>query len=256
VVGVTWRKRGELHRARAGAEVLLAAGAINSPHLLQVSGIGPAAHLATIGVEVVHDLPGVGEGLQDHFATRVAHRVTRPVTLNERARPWRLGWEIATWLVGGNGLLAFSPAHVGAFLRSRPGLEQPDLQFVFTPASYNEGGVTGGLESLPGMTCGVWQLRPESRGHVRAHSADPMEAPAIQPNYLATETDRRRQSTASAGHAGCSRPRRWLHFGGKRRCLAILARVRKRCSPIPALGARRCTTLSEPAGWARTRLRR
>ena len=196
VSGVTWRQGDKVREGRAGAEVLLAAGAVNSPHLLQVSGIGPAAHLRSIGVEVLHDLPGVGEGLQDHYATRVVNRVTRPVTLNERARPSRLWWEIAHWLVRGRGLLAFSPAHVGVFLRSRPGLDEPDLQFVFTPASYDDGNVTGGLEPLPGMTCGVWQMRPESRGYVRARSPDPDDSPAIQPNYLAAEEDRR---TAIAG---------------------------------------------------------
>jgi choline dehydrogenase len=86
-------------------------------------------------------------------------------------------------------LLAFSPAHVGAFLRSRPGLDHPDLQIVFAPASYEEGDVTGRLEPHPGMTCGVWQLRPESIGHVRARSADPDQAPAIQPNYLTAAED-------------------------------------------------------------------
>jgi choline dehydrogenase len=191
VAGVTWRRGGEVRRVRAEREVLLSAGAVNSPHLLQVSGIGPAGHLRSIGVEVVHDLPGVGEGFHDHYATRVADRVTRPITLNERARHSRLWWEIAHWLVRGRGLLAFSPAHVGVCLRSRPGLEEPDLQFVFTPASYDGGGVAGRLEVLPGMTCGVWQMRPESRGYVRARSPDPTEAPAIQPNYLAASTDRR-----------------------------------------------------------------
>lgn len=189
VVGVTFRQRGTVRSVRAGAEVLLSAGAIGSPHLLQVSGIGPAKHLRAIGVETVHDLPGVGEGLRDHYAMRVVRRVTRPVTLNERARLPRLWWEIGAWLVAGRGLLAFSPAHVGAFLRSRPELEEPDLQIVFTPASYGEGGVTGRLEPLPGMTCGVWQMRPESTGHVRARSPDPEEPPAIQPNYLTAAED-------------------------------------------------------------------
>ena len=139
---------------------------------------------------MVHDLAGVGEGLQDHYAMWVVHRVTRPVTLNERARGPRLWWEIARWLATGGGLLAFSPAHVGAFVRSRPDLELPDLQFVFTPASYSDG-VVGQLQREPGITIGVWQMRPESRGSVRARSASPDEAPAIQPNYLSAEADRR-----------------------------------------------------------------
>ncbi len=188
--GVTWRRHGQVHTSTAGAEVILAAGAVNSPHLLQLSGIGPADRLRAAGIAVVHDLAGVGEGLQDHYAMRVVHRVTQPITLNERARGPRLWWEIARWLATGGGLLAFSPAHVGAFVRSRPDLELPDLQFVFTPASYSDG-VVGQLQREPGMTLGVWQMRPESRGHVRIRSANPDEAPAIQPNYLSAEADRR-----------------------------------------------------------------
>jgi choline dehydrogenase len=191
VTGVTYRQHGQIRRVEAAAEVLLAAGAVNSPHLLQLSGIGPAGHLRSIGIEVVHDLSGVGDGLQDHYAMRVAHRVTAPITLNERARAPRLWWEIALWLATGRGLLALSPAHVGAFLRSRPELDAPDLQVVFTPASYSAEGVTGKLQPFPGMTCGVWQMRPESRGFVRALSPSPDDPPAIQPNYFAAEADRR-----------------------------------------------------------------
>lgn len=187
--GVTYRRGGQQHRAFAAGEVILSAGAVNSPHLLQLSGIGPAERLQAIGIAPLHDLPGVGEGLQDHFATRVAHRVTGVPTLNERARGARLWWEVANWLATGKGVLSLSPAHVGAFVRSHAGLDAPDLQIVFTPASYSEG-VTGKLQLFPGMTCGVWQMRPHSRGWVRARSADPAVAPAIQPNYLAHEADR------------------------------------------------------------------
>jgi choline dehydrogenase len=190
VTGIEYRRSGELVTACAGREVILSAGAIGSPHLMQISGIGPPDLLRDIGVEVRHALPGVGEGLQDHYAVRVAHRVTQPITLNERARGMRLYWEIAKWLTTGRGLIAFSPAHVAAFVRSRPGLELPDLQFVFTPASYT-GGVVGQLQRFPGMTNGVWQLRPHSKGFVRARTADPNDAPAIQPNYLTAEADQR-----------------------------------------------------------------
>ena len=189
-VGVTFRRSGQEYQAVADSEVILSAGAINSPHLLQLSGIGCAERLAPIGIAPVHDLPGVGEGLQDHFATRLAHRVVLGRTLNERARGPRLWWEVARWLATGQGVLSLSPAHVGAFIRSHPSLDAPDLQIVFTPASYSEG-VTGKLQPFPGMTCGVWQMRPHSRGWVRTRSADPALAPAIQPNYLADEADRR-----------------------------------------------------------------
>ena len=201
VTGLTYRHAGQVRTVRAAREVILAAGAIGSPHLLQVSGIGAPEHLRAIGVDVRHALPGVGEGLQDHYAARVVNRVTKPITLNERARGPRLWWEIAKWVVTGRGLLAFSPAHVAGFVRSRPELELPDLQLVFTPASYSEG-VTGSLQRTPGMTAGFWQLRPESRGHVRARTANPEDAPEIQPNYLDAETDR---SVAIEGIRWCRR---------------------------------------------------
>ncbi len=188
--GVTYRRYSRLRRVRANREVILAAGAINSPQLLQISGIGPARHLKDIGVEPRHDLPGVGAGLQDHYAVRVSRAVRNVESLNERGRGLRLAWEIANWYATGRGLIAFSPAHVGAFVRSHPDLDEPDLQFVFTPASYTDGAI-GELQKTPGMTCGVWQMRPASEGYVRARSPDPEDAPAIQPNYLAAEADQR-----------------------------------------------------------------
>lgn len=189
-LGLRYRQHGQERVALAGRETVLAAGAIGSPHILQLSGIGPAKRLGEIGIAVRHDLPGVGEGFQDHYAVRVVARVAGVETLNERAHGLRLGWEILRWLATGTGLLAFSPAHAGAFVRSAPHLEAPDLQFVFSPASYSEG-VVGKLQRTPGVTVGVWQMRPESEGYVRARSSDPDEAPAIQPNYLAAEADRR-----------------------------------------------------------------
>ena len=188
--GVRIRRHRQVAEITARREVILSAGAIGSPHLLQVSGVGPGALLSDIGVAVRHDLPGVGESFQDHYAIRCAAKVRGIETLNERARGWRLGVEIARWLASGTGLLSFSPAHVAAFVRSQTHFDTPDLQFVFTPASYSEG-VFGQLQPFPGMTAGVWQLRPESKGYVRARSPDPDEAPLIQPNYLAAETDRR-----------------------------------------------------------------
>ncbi len=189
VLGVTYHRGGHVHTAAAAVETLLSAGAVNSPHLLQLSGIGPAERLQDLGIHPVHDLPGVGKSLQDHYATRVAHRVVSGGSLNERAHGARLLWEITAWLARGTGVLSFSPAYVGAFLRSRPELDASDLQFVFSPASYSEG-VTGKLQTYPGMTVGVWQMRPHSRGWVRAQSADPAVPPAIQPNYLAEAADR------------------------------------------------------------------
>ncbi len=187
-VGVRYRQHGQALAAVAAREVILTAGAIGSPHLMQVSGIGDPQHLHDIGVGVVHPLPSVGQGFQDHYAVRVVHRVTGTGTLNERARGPRLLWEIGRWLGTGKGLLAFSPAHVGAFIRSSEDLDEPDLQFVFTPASYSDG-VIGALQREPGMTIGVWQMRPHSTGYVRARTPDSADDPEIQPNYLVDPAD-------------------------------------------------------------------
>ncbi len=188
VTGVTYRRYGQTLSVQAGRSVIMSGGAINSPQILQLAGIGPANLLQQYGIAVRHDLSGVGEGFQDHYAARIAQRVINQTTLNERARGVRLLWEIAKWCAAGKGLLGFSPAHVGAFLKSHPDLELPDLQFVFTPASYRDG-VIGQLESTPGMTTAVWQMRPESKGYVRICSPDPDAPPKIQPNYLAAEAD-------------------------------------------------------------------
>lgn len=162
--GIRYRHHGRPMGAQAGREVVLSAGAIA---LLQLSGVGSGELLRTIGVPVRHELAGVGEGFQDHYAVRVSARVKDQQTLNERARGMRLAWEVTKWLAVSKGLLAFSPAHVATFLKSMPHLDTSDLQFVFTPASYPQG-VIGELEPLPGMTTGSWQMRPESRGYVRA----------------------------------------------------------------------------------------
>ena len=191
-VGVRYRVGPDQRAARARKAVLLAAGAINSPHLLQISGVGNAVHLQEIGVRVVHHLPGVGESLRDHYATRLSYRVQGARTLNERARGLPLVREALRYLLTRRGLLAMSPAHAGAFLRTRPELVTPDIQLFVSPASF-EGARTGQapLEKLPGMTGGCSQLRPESRGFVRATTADPAVAPEIQPNYLEDPIDQR-----------------------------------------------------------------
>jgi choline dehydrogenase len=189
-VGATYRVGAQRRTALARKAVLLAAGAINSPQLLQVSGIGHAVHLQEIGVPLVHHVPGVGENLRDHFAARMAWRVRGAATLNERAHGLPLAKEVLRYALFRRGLLAMSPAHGGAFLRTRPELATPDVQLLFSPASF-EGGRAGAapLETLPGMTCGCTQLRPESRGWVRARSSDPSQAPEIQPSYLADPID-------------------------------------------------------------------
>ncbi len=181
---------GKPHTVSARREVIVSAGTVNSAKLLQVSGVGPADLLADLNVPLVHNVPGVGQHLRDHYAVRMVSRVKNVRTINNMVQGPPLLLEIARWLMGRPSLLAVSPSLAHVFWTSEAGLNRPDLQFVFSPASFREG-VVGLLDSAPGMTCGVWQERPESTGYVRARSADPFEAPIIQPNYLAEERDRR-----------------------------------------------------------------
>jgi choline dehydrogenase len=175
---------------RAAREVILSGGTINSPHLLQVSGIGPGAHLKSIGVPVVHDLPGVGANLSDHYAIRISHRVKDAVSINELSRGLRLGREIARWLTTGRGALTFGVSSAQAFARSREGLASPDIQLLFSPASYDHNKF-GELEREPGMTIAVSIARPESRGTIMAKSSDPFVRPSLKPNYLSVPNDLR-----------------------------------------------------------------
>jgi len=186
--GVTFRRNRQVDRITAGREVILCGGTVNSPHLLQVSGVGPAAHLKSIGVPIVLDLPGVGANLSDHFAARVSHRVKGEISVNQLARGGPLLREIARYAATGRGALTFGVTTAMVFCRSREGLASPDLQLLFTPGSYDPGGY-GRLEREPGMTIAVCLARPESRGTIMARSADPLERPAIRPNYLSASTD-------------------------------------------------------------------
>lgn len=191
--GVHYARRGRggpSVEVQARREVILAGGTYNSPQLLHLSGIGPAPLLRSLGMEVRHALPGVGENLRDHYAPRFVARVKNIDTINERVRGFKLAAEVAKWMIAGKGVLQLSPTLVYCFWRSDPSVEVSDLQLTFTPASYKEG-VQGQLETEPGMTVASWQQRPESRGFVHARSSDPFEAPIIQPNYLGEESDRR-----------------------------------------------------------------
>ena len=192
-VGVAYNKggaRGTPKKVMAAREVILSGGTMNSPQLLQISGIGDPEFLRSIGVEVVHALPGVGENLRDHYAPRFTARIKNVDSINERASGLRLLGEIAKWGLTRKGILSLSPTLVYCFWKSNPDLDSNDVQFTFTPASYKEG-VQSKLDDFPGMTIAAWQQRPESSGYVRAKSADPFEKPIIQPRYLEHETDQR-----------------------------------------------------------------
>lgn len=176
------------HQVTARREVLVCAGALNTPRLLHLSGVGPPSLLQDLGLPVVAALPGVGANLSDHFSVRLVMGVHGIATLNELSRAPRLWGHVARWLLGLPSILALSPSLVHWFWQSRPGLDRPDLQGVFTPASYREGYV-GRLDTHPGMTAGVWPHRPFSRGSVRVRSTDPLADPVVQPRYLSDERD-------------------------------------------------------------------
>lgn len=193
-VGVEFTQSGEKRIARARREVILAGGAINSPQLLQLSGIGPAALLREHGIEVHADLPGVGENLQDHFVVAETYRlVPGTISVNELTRGMRFVGEAFKYLLHRKGLLALSAAHIGVFCKSRPDLSGPDIQFHILPATMDADKFSNEqkmeLEAEPGLTIAPCQLRPESRGHVRIKSADHSAHPAILPNYLTDPLD-------------------------------------------------------------------
>lgn len=181
---------GPTHEVRARREVILSGGTYNSPQLLQLSGIGPQPLLASLGIEVKHALPGVGENLRDHYAPRFVARVKNIETINELSRGTKLAGQIAKYLFTRKGILSLGPTLVYCFWHSSEATKTSDLQMTFTPASYPDG-VQGELDREPGMTVACWQQRPESSGYVRAVSADPFDAPIIQPNYLVEEYDQR-----------------------------------------------------------------
>ncbi len=192
-VGVEYAKGGRGGRTvqvLAGRDVILSGGAINSPQLLQLSGIGPRDLLQSLGIEVSHELAGVGENLRDHYAPRFSGKIKNSQTINELATGLNLVGEIVKYFAGGKSILGLSPSMVYGFWHSDPGAKSNDLQFIFTPASYNPY-VHGMLNDYPGFTVATWQHRPESKGWVRAKSSDPFEKPTIQPNYLDHELDRK-----------------------------------------------------------------
>jgi len=195
-VGMQFQKGGALRTLRANREVILSAGALQSPQLLQLSGIGPAALLQQFGIPIVHDMPGVGENLQDHLQMRLIYEVTKPITTNDQMRSlWgkaRMGLQ---WVLFRGGPLAIGINQGAMFCRALPDESPtPDIQFHFGTLSADLAG--GKVHDFSGCTYSVCQLRPESRGYVRIKSTNPFEAPSMQPHYLSTDRDRR---TAVAG---------------------------------------------------------
>ena len=188
--GVDYMVGGERRHAAVAGEIILAAGAVASPQLMQLSGIGPGALLASHGIAVKHEMAGVGENLQDHLQLRLAFKVANTRTLNERANSLigKIGMALEYALLR-RGPLTMAPSQLGAFAKSDPGQASANLEYHVQPLSLERFGEP--LHPFPAFTASVCNIRPESRGHIRIKSADPMAAPAIKPNYLSTETDRR-----------------------------------------------------------------
>ena len=174
----------------ARREVILSGGVINSPQLLQLSGIGDPELLNDLNIPVVHTLKGVGSNLRDHYTPRFTARVKNATSINQLAQGPRVLVEGMKWLMKKPSVLSLSATAVYAFWRSDPAIDNADLQLTFMPASYTSGRQAI-LDKFPGMTLASWQQRPESTGFVKAISSDPFDKPIIQPNYLEHETDRR-----------------------------------------------------------------
>ena len=187
--GVKVCKDGQMLEVSAREEVILCAGAIGSPQILQLSGVGPAQHLQSLGIPVIKDLPGVGENLQDHLQIRAVFRVRHTRTLNTRANTlWGKALIGAQYLFQRSGPMSMAPSQLGAFTRSDPSQPWPNLQYHVQPLSLDAFGQP--LHDFDAITASVCNLNPTSRGSVRIRSADYRDAPAIAPNYLSTPEDR------------------------------------------------------------------
>jgi choline dehydrogenase len=186
--GVVYRVGNETRTLKAQREVVLSSGAIGSPHLMMLSGLGPAEHLSEMGIEVKRDIPGVGQNLQDHLQARLMYRASQRVTVNERMGLFGMGMMGAQFALTRRGPLSFAAATSGLFAKVLPQSATPDVQFHFIPWSADS--VKEGLHKFPGFTVSVCQLRPESRGEIRLASTDPLAKPNIHARYLTSETDK------------------------------------------------------------------
>lgn len=192
-IGVEYVQGGVTRTALARREVILSAGPIKSPQLLELSGIGDAAHLQSLGIAVQQDLPGVGENLIDHLQARITYECTKPITLNEIVRsPIRQGWMGVRYLLTRRGIMATPSATVHALARTQHRTERAavKIQLHHLTGADRYAGKGFGLDPFPGFAIGFFQLRPKSRGHLHIRSQDPNEAPVIEPRYLTDDNDK------------------------------------------------------------------
>jgi choline dehydrogenase-like flavoprotein len=191
-VGIVCRQGNKRREYRAAKEIILSAGAIQSPQLLQLSGVGPAAHLRGLGIDVVRDSPGVGQNMRDHWMAIVQYRLKSPISLNKEFSGFRLLAHVLRYFLFRNGLMSTSSHEVCGFVKTRPDLERPDAQIVFAPFSLEIGPEAKfAFEPWHGIQIHGFQQRPESRGSIMIQSTDPAAQPAIKPNYFSAELDRR-----------------------------------------------------------------
>ncbi|HEV8032654.1 MAG TPA: choline dehydrogenase [Stellaceae bacterium] len=189
-IGVAFRRGGETHTARAAREIILCGGAVNSPQLLMLSGIGPQQHLAGLGIPVVQNLPGVGQSLQDHYSAPLKLKCRLPITVNDvmqsNVKKLKVGLQ---YYMFRTGPLAMCTSPAALFARTRPELASPDIKLSIQPFSADR--PQDGLHPWSGFSMIVYQLRPDSRGEIKLKSASPADPPAVYPNYLTAETDQR-----------------------------------------------------------------
>ena len=244
--GVEYRGGGRVHTCARDREVVLSGGAVNTPQLLMLSGIGPADHLREVGVDVVHDLPGVGAGLQDHPLVPVVWHVRSGKSLFRAESP--SGY--AKWFGARRGPLTSNLAEAGLFTRSDPGLAEPDLQYHFLPVKFwKQAEVDPDVDAF---TAAVVLVHVHSRGSVRLRSADPTWAPVIDAGYLTDERDldalvsgvEQAREIASVGPLAAVLADEW----SPGRAVQGRDALRRRC----ARPSSRCTTRCPPAGWAPT----
>ncbi|MAH84713.1 MAG: choline dehydrogenase [Magnetovibrio sp.] len=186
-IAISIKGRQQQFNIKTGGEVILSAGAIGSPQILQLSGIGPRELLQRLNIQIIKELPGVGQNLQDHLQIRTVYEVNVPTLNREINNPLRRAIMGAQYLLNRTGPVSMGASQVCIFAKSQPDLETPDIQYHFQPLSADKPGIT--MHPFQGVTLSVCQLRPESRGRIEIKSADPSAYPAIYPNYLSTSRD-------------------------------------------------------------------
>ena len=188
-VGVTLLQNGKPHTVYADREVILSAGAINSPQILLRSGVGPVSEIKPHGIEMVHELPGVGQNLQDHIGVVSQFECTQPVTLHRSAVWWRTQWAGIQYLLFGKGDASYPPTAAGAFFKSHETKAVPDMQIHYVSVAVTDSHGRDDIPKRHGFSSIVYGCRPESRGYITLKTANPEDAPAMHPNYLSVEQD-------------------------------------------------------------------